>query len=139
MRANNMTFRCIFSPRPTYVQDAERPGMYSYQPDVRCFEGADYIAAHQPITVIGFFSPSTMNPIPASDKPLLQQHIHYQSFILFDVDEGRPEWPSMDFYASDQNSSTNLAVGCDKQPRQDGVAGRFFCPPAPSPPTPPSR
>ena len=114
MRANGLTFRCILNPHNVHLDDDNprlmRPGIYGFMSDVSCYEGADVVRAGEPITTIAFFSPRMNNPIPASGKPvtagmLYQQHIHYQSFAVFD--ETHPAWPSTDFYESYRNESMN--------------------------------
>jgi hypothetical protein len=124
MLANGLTFRCILAPHMVQL-DADdpyydnprlmRPGLYGYQGDMRCYEGSDIIRAGEPITTIAFFSPRMNNPIPASSDPvtadtLYQQHIHHQSFVVFD--ETHPEWPQTDFWNANRSENGMQQFPC---------------------------
>ncbi|KAL1524137.1 hypothetical protein AB1Y20_019046 [Prymnesium parvum] len=68
MRASGARFRCI-AAQP-------KQGKQDFQPEQRCFEGAETLTAGEPFTAVQFFEPEVHLAAPP-----LQQHLHYQAIV----------------------------------------------------------
>jgi len=97
MRGNGLGFRCVWrQPNVEFVGRDEvvagvEPGLYGRQTKVQCFEGSERVAAGAYGTFVAFFNTAALcehcsgeGGIPFYQGEGVQQHMHFQGYILHD-------------------------------------------------------